>query len=326
VEGEPLMFADGSGPLPVKRVIDVLGQVADALDYIHKRGIIHGDVKADNILLVAEPGGQAGTRRRRSVRLLDFGLARRHGAHEEGVSGSPHYLAPERASGGPATVATDVYALGVLGYLMFTRSLPFEGPVVDVLMQHIHDAPEPMSKRRGEQLDDAIETLIARAMAKQAATRHASAAAFRYELNTVMDMLDMGRKRTRSSGQHARLDTRESTLAMLFETSPLPQALVSKDGVIELANRAFDQLVGDPLTGTSIGASSLANAVPSLVRSIRAVHAEGKPIEIKARVAPLELVIWLVPGLSPTNIHVLIRTDETRNMFGAIGAFLGRKP
>src|SRR6185436_383681 len=110
VEGEPLIH-DQAAPMAVGRACDVLGQIADALDHIHRRGIIHGDVKADNIMLTAE---NTGARRRRVARLLDFGLARRpDGAgDEEQISGSPHYLAPERAAGGPPSVAADIYAMG----------------------------------------------------------------------------------------------------------------------------------------------------------------------------------------------------------------------
>src|SRR5439155_16132851 len=106
-----------------------------------------------------------------------------------------HYIAPERARGAPASVSTDIYALGVLGYLLFTGTLPFDGSVMDVLMAHVHNTPDPLGKRRGEVLDDAIEALVARGMEKDPTKRHASAAAFRYELNTVMDMLDMTRRR-----------------------------------------------------------------------------------------------------------------------------------
>jgi len=218
VEGEPL-FNEGAAPMSVKRAIDVLGQIADALDHIHRRGIVHGDVKADNIMLTGENDSSAhgGARRRRVARLLDFGLARRPGGEDEDeVSGSPHYLAPERAAGGPPSVAADVYALGVLGYLMLTGSLPFDGNVVEILMAHINQPPQPPSARRGEDIDEALEALVLRAMAKDPAHRHGSAAAFRYELNTVMDMLEMGRRR-RASGTVQPESPREATLVAAFE-------------------------------------------------------------------------------------------------------------
>ena len=72
VEGESLL-SEGQLPMTPRRALDVLAQVADALDHIHKRGIVHGDVKADNIMITSEAEH---TRRRRVVRLLDFGLAR----------------------------------------------------------------------------------------------------------------------------------------------------------------------------------------------------------------------------------------------------------
>jgi len=193
VEGESLL-SEGQLPMTPRRALDVLAQVADALDHIHKRGIVHGDVKADNLMLVDEPAS-TGTRRRRIVRLLDFGLARRLGTQVGELSGTPHYLAPERITGGAPTIASDVYALGVLGYLLFTRTLPFDGSVTEILEAHVKKVPEPLSQRRSEPVDEAVETLIMRAMSKQPAIRHASAAAFRYELNTVMHMLEMNPRR-----------------------------------------------------------------------------------------------------------------------------------
>ena len=324
VEGDSLI-AEGSLPMSVKRAIDVLAQVADALDHIHKRGIVHGDVKADNIMLTAEQTGASGARRRRVVRLLDFGLARRHeGAEEEAlVSGSPHYLAPERAAGGPASVSTDVYALGVLGYLLFTGTLPFEGSVVEVLMAHIHEAPEPLAKRREEEIDEALETLVARAMAKDPAHRHGSAAAFRYELNTVMDMLDMGRRRgLKSSGELRPEAAREALLLQAFERSRIPQALVSIEGTLAVGNKAFAKLVGHDETGVDglqVTETALSQSVPGLLRAIREVHVSGKPTERRAKVyrgadkAPLELVIWLAPLPVPgAEVHIMVRVEEQK--------------
>jgi serine/threonine-protein kinase len=326
VEGESLV-ATGSLPMSVKRALDVLAQVSDALEHIHKRGIIHGDVKADNIMLTAETSGNSPeARRRRIVRLLDFGLARRPepGEGEEGVSGSPHYLAPERAAGGPPSVSSDIYALGVLGYLLRTGTLPFDGNVVDILMAHIHNPIDKMSDRRKEELDEAIENLVARALEKDPAKRHGSAAAFRYELNTVMDMLDMGRRRSaRGSGTMEAANSREASLQMAFERSRIPQALVSIEGTLATANRAFNKLVNmdeKGVDGLPITDLSIATYVPGLLRALRTVHTDGKPSERRAKVfrgkdrSPLELVIWLTPLPIPgQEIHLLVRVEEVRD-------------
>lgn len=326
VEGESLV-ATGSLPMSVKRALDVLAQVSDALEHIHKRGIIHGDVKADNIMLTAETSGNSPeARRRRIVRLLDFGLARRPepGEGEEGVSGSPHYLAPERAAGGPPSVSSDIYALGVLGYLLLTGTLPFDGNVVDILMAHIHNPIDKMSDRRKEELDEAIENLVARALEKDPAKRHGSAAAFRYELNTVMDMLDMGRRRSaRGSGTMEAANSREASLQMAFERSRIPQALVSIEGTLATANRAFNKLVNmdeKGVDGLPITDLSIATYVPGLLRALRTVHTDGKPSERRAKVfrgkdrTPLELVIWLTPLPIPgQEIHLLVRVEEVRD-------------
>ena len=325
VEGEGL-DTTGLLPMSVKRALDVLAQVADALEHIHKRGIIHGDVKAENIMLTAETSGNSPeARRRRVVRLLDFGLARRPepGEGEEGVSGSPHYLAPERAAGGPPSVSSDIYALGVLGYLLLTGTLPFSGGVVEVLMAHIHNEVDPMAKRRGEEIDEAIENLVSRAMAKDPAQRHGTAAAFRYELNTVMDMLDMGRRRSaRGSGMIGAEspDAREVALQTACERSRIPQALLSIEGTMAASNRAFNKLVSmdeKGCEGLPVTDLSIATYVPGLLRALRSVHTEGKPSERRAKVyrgskkAPLELVIWLTPLPIPgQEIHMLIRVEE----------------
>jgi serine/threonine protein kinase len=322
VEGEPLL-TPGTLPMSVKRAIDVLGQVADALDHIHKRGIIHGDVKAENIMLTAEQTpASGGARRRRIVRLLDFGLARRpdHAEEEGGVSGSPHYLAPERAAGGPASVSSDVYALGVLGYLLLTGTLPYEGGVVEVLMAHINNTPEPITARRKEEIDPALESLIFRAMAKDPAQRHGSAAAFRYELNTVMDMLDMGRRRARASGVVQTEDTRAQSITQAFDRSRIPQAILSVDGVFVATNRAFNKLVNQDekgCDGLALSDTQLTTFVPGLMRALKQVHVDGKPIERKAKVfrgssrPPYELTIWLTPlPLTGQEIHLLVRVEE----------------
>ena len=187
-------------------------------------------------------------------------------------------------------------------------------------MAQIHNAPDPLGSRRKEETDDALESLIMRAMAKDPTERHVSASAFRYELNTVMDMLDMGRRRSRGSGLIVDDSPRESRLAQAFERSHLPMALVSLEGTITASNRAFHKLVNleeHGADGMQIGDTALASFVPGLLRSLRLAHLDGKPAERRARVfrgaevTPLELVIWLTPLPIPgSEIHLLLRVDE----------------
>lgn len=324
VDGEPLISAS-TGPMSGSRVIDVLGQITDALDHIHRRGIVHGDVKAENIMLTAENDG---ARRRRVARLLDFGLARRSDAdHDEEVSGSPHYLAPERAAGGPPSVAADIYALGVLGYMLLTGTLPFDGTVLDILTAQIHQPIEPPSRRLGAPVDSVLEALIMRALAKDPAQRHGSASAFRAELDSAMDLLDLGRRRRASSLFVVAGDTpgagsgnvREATLADAFERSRIPQALLALDGSIVAANKGFARLCGaEEVEGLNVMQTTLSGVIPGLMRALRSTHVDGTPLERRARVyrgddkPALELACWFSPlALPGSEIHLLIRaTDE----------------
>ena len=282
VEGD-LLTTESATRMAVPRVCDILGQVADALDHIHRRGIVHGDVKADNIMLTSEVvANNTGARRRKVVRLLDFGLARGpdHDAEEE-VSGSPHYIAPERAGGGPASIAADIYALGVLGYLLLTGSLPFDGEeVVEILTAHVHAPVISPSVRRGEPIDPTLESVIMRSLAKDPAHRPGSAAAFRAELNSILDMLDLGRRRRASMQFEAPTTPRESLLASAFDRSRVPQALVSLDGRIGHANAAFAPLIGvadGAVEGLSITATTLNGLVPGFMRALKAAHTDGLP-------------------------------------------------
>jgi serine/threonine protein kinase len=307
VEGEPFTATDGSSPLSVRRALDVLAQVADALDHIHKRGVIHGDIKAENLMLVEEPAAN-GSRRRRKVRLLDFGLAKRLGTQDTELNGTPHYLAPELVTGGPASVASDIYAMGVLGYLLLTRSMPFEGNISQILEAHVREAPPALAKKRGEEVDESIETLVMRAMAKQPALRHPSAAAFRYELNNVLHMLEMTRRRQSSSS--LKLDRKADAAAALFEQSMLAQIVVRGDNTIRLANSAFGALVEDP-GGTHQNRSLLETPlglwVPELKRALDRVRRKHKPMELRARRWANELTLWLTPAPVNEDIHILIQ-------------------
>jgi len=187
VEGEMLTAKINSGPessprpLPLPQVKDILDQVCAGLTAAHAVGVIHRDLKPDNILL-AKDG---------RVVITDFGIARalkNEGApQKEGeFVGTPEYMSPEQAEGSPVDVRTDIYSLGVVLFEMLTGTLPFTGtnPLVIAAARLLRPPPDPRSKRPG--LPDALAQVILRAMARQPDDRFATAADFAHAIEDAV--------------------------------------------------------------------------------------------------------------------------------------------
>ena len=158
VDGMPLsQLIRERGPLPVDQVRSVMGQCALALGVAHAAELVHRDVKPANIL-VREDG---------LVKLTDFGIARAGDAsgHTRAgdLLGTPSYLSPEQALGRPATGASDLYALGVVGHEMLCGAKPFDKPTpIATAMSHIHETPPPLPEDAPEALTGVIEDLLAK--------------------------------------------------------------------------------------------------------------------------------------------------------------------
>src|SRR5688572_17756924 len=133
------------GSIPVGQAVEIIRQIAGALGTAHQRGIIHRDMKPDNVYIV--PRGET----QNFVKVLDFGIAKVGGASNKltrtgMVFGTPHYMSPEQAAGQSVDARTDIYALGVIMYEMFTGRVPFDADTfMAVLTKHMFEKPEPMS-------------------------------------------------------------------------------------------------------------------------------------------------------------------------------------
>ena len=163
----------------VEEVRRTLAEVADALAYAHLRGVIHRDIKADNILLESEGG--------RSM-VTDFGIARamESGARltQTGIAvGTPTYMSPEQAVGDHHVDGrSDIYSLGVLGYQMVTGQVPFTASnSMALLLKHVSQQPRPILELRPE-APRALAEAIERALAKTPDSRWPTASAFREAL------------------------------------------------------------------------------------------------------------------------------------------------
>ncbi|HXV86649.1 MAG TPA: protein kinase [Gemmatimonadales bacterium] len=176
VEGEPLSHRirrEGQLILPV--ALGIARDVAGALDHAHQAGLVHRDVKPDNILLERVTG--------RSL-LTDFGIAKALAQDSvmtaSGVIiGTPHYVSPEQASADRDLDArSDVYSLGVVVYEMLAGLPPFNSATVQgIFTQHLSAPVPPLSARR-EDVTEALEATLARALAKDPANRYAAAGEF----------------------------------------------------------------------------------------------------------------------------------------------------
>jgi eukaryotic-like serine/threonine-protein kinase len=163
------------GALALVRIRRIATQILDGVAAIHSAGLVHGDLKSDNILIGKHD----------RVTIIDFGLARAPATTpswlgENVLSGTPEYMAPEVIRGEAMTQAADLYAVGIIIYEMLTARTPFAGgSVTAVCQQHLCDDAIPPSLRCVDRtMPVALEALVMRALAKDPSHRHYSAALF----------------------------------------------------------------------------------------------------------------------------------------------------
>jgi serine/threonine-protein kinase len=179
-------------PLPVSRVCSIIKQVALALDAAHRLGMVHRDIKPDNIALTESPEGEL-------VKVLDFGIAKVKEARLGAASGltltgtgvvvgTPQYMSPEQAKGKRGDELdgrSDLYSLGVVMYEMLTAALPFKADTtMEMLLAHMQQPPRPIRTLRPG-LDESIARLTMRLLEKDPARRPASAKALIEELEAT---------------------------------------------------------------------------------------------------------------------------------------------
>lgn len=166
------------GPQPEGRVIHILRQICGSLSEAHRAGLIHRDVKPANVILTQRAGVPD------LVKLLDFGLVKAVGSQQAAnlsmagaVTGTPLYLSPEAIQhSDELDERSDLYAVGAVGYYLLTGGPVFTGKsIVDLLMHHVHTAPEPPSSRLGKFVSAEFEALLLRCLAKDRDDRPATA-------------------------------------------------------------------------------------------------------------------------------------------------------
>ena len=181
------------GPLPIKRIVDVLRQVLAALSEAHHLEIIHRDLKPENIIL--EPVRAGGD----FVKVVDFGLAKMRVEEKAPsitspgiVCGTPEYMSPEQGRGDPLDPRSDLYAVGVIMYQLLTGRLPFEADTpTQVVLMHLSKAPpNPRDVAPERNLAKPLVDVVLKALSKEANDRYSTADEFSAALGAAMEAVE----------------------------------------------------------------------------------------------------------------------------------------
>jgi serine/threonine-protein kinase len=267
------------GPLPIARGVDILEQMCAALARAHDLGVVHRDLKSDNILLTQRGG------RKDFVKILDFGLAAiardPRLAPKGAVFGTPEYMSPEQARGEEATPQADLYALGVLFFEMLTGQLPFRSNDRDTLLEMQRTAPPPRPRSIRPDAHPQGEAIALRLLEKDVRKRYRDAHHLQEELKALQRSLPT---------QAWEIDGGEAPVA------PPPPPPPQSAGVTEWASRAalFARMVSraypagnaPPEISTSLAqmwdlaarANRLEGEVASYQRKLEALERRGRAL------------------------------------------------
>jgi serine/threonine protein kinase len=228
VEGETLGTRIARGPIPIVEAVRISIQTASALAASHNAGIVHRDIKPDNVMI----------RRDGSIKVLDFGLAKETGSFGSGsgsaeaqtlenaatspglILGTPQYMSPEQARGKPLDARTDIFSFGVILFEMVTGRQPFPGAsMVDIIAAVIGKEPRPLT----EYLDDPpdlLSRIIEKTLRKDAGDRYASMEHVLSDLRDLQhEVADLSFVDRSTRGDPAR-DTRPNTIRTFLGASP----------------------------------------------------------------------------------------------------------
>ncbi|MFP6686158.1 MAG: protein kinase [Polyangiaceae bacterium] len=273
--GTPLSSELANGPMPIARGVDIIEQMCAALARAHDLGVIHRDLKSDNILLT-ERGG-----RKDFVKILDFGLAalKRDArlAPKGAVFGTPEYMSPEQARGEDAQSSSDLYAVGVLLYEMLTGQLPFRATDRDALLKMQQHQKPAAPKTLNPDVNPHAEKIAMRLLEKKPTQRYHDAHHLKEELKKL--------QRSLPSSQAWELAGNAKPVI-----SPPPPPPPQSPAVTEWAKRAavFTRMAARAFSGQDTPKDLTAALAQTWDLAARASRLEGEVASLTRKIDSLE--------------------------------------
>jgi tRNA A-37 threonylcarbamoyl transferase component Bud32 len=238
LEGETLRSRTTRQRLSPRMACDILDQAVGAVRYIHGRGIVHCDLKPENMFLARVAGEP---RRGNTLKLLDFGLSwRSESMPDPTLGGTPPYLAPERLKGEAPKPINDVYSLGVILYELIAGRWPFTGTLSQIIDQQLSGSkPPPPSQFCEEKLEGRTDELVMRALERDPKNRQPTAEALHFELRALMRMMGMKMRRYTLVSETGLATLGGEPVAEALVESPIPLAIFERSGAVRFCNRSF---------------------------------------------------------------------------------------
>jgi eukaryotic-like serine/threonine-protein kinase len=261
------------GPMQLSRGVDILEQMCAALARAHDLGVVHRDLKSDNILLTTRGG------RKDFVKILDFGLAHLamdpRLAPKGAVFGTPEYMAPEQARGEEATAQSDLYALGVLFFEMLTGQLPFRSDDRETLLEMQRTAAAPRPRSIKPDVLPAAESIVVKLLEKDRRKRFQDAHHLHEELKSLQRSLPNTPWEVPGASENA---------------APPPPPPPQSEGVIEWASRAalFSRMVSRAYPAANAPADVQSATAQAWDLAARATRLEGEVASHTRKLEALE--------------------------------------